>query len=148
MSDVIQQVVGNLKFIQEAARLNGLTKTWTKAQESIDALQALQSGEADSHPCQKVLKSFWDKYHDQEGKAVQLPVGSVTVVDGVACAMDFERGHPDGNHQIYLRPHLDTQPIVTRNDLIELLISTRTQSEGVTADLIIKLLSAGKGGEV
>jgi hypothetical protein len=45
MSDVIQQVVGNLKFIQEAARLNGLTKTWTKAQESIDALQALQGGE-------------------------------------------------------------------------------------------------------
>lgn len=39
------------------------------------------------------------------------------------------------------------QPIVNRNDLIELLNATRTQSEGVTADLIIKLLSAGKGGE-
>ncbi len=45
MSDAIQQVIENLKFIQEAARLNGLTKTWTKAQESIDALQALQSAE-------------------------------------------------------------------------------------------------------
>jgi hypothetical protein len=31
-----------------------------------------------------------------------------------------------------------------REALIELLIATRTQSEGVTADLIIKLLSAGK----
>ena len=36
------------------------------------------------------------------------------------------------------------QPTINRNDLIELLTATRTQSEGVTADLIIKLLSAGK----
>ena len=36
------------------------------------------------------------------------------------------------------------QPVVDRNELIELLIATRTQSEGVTADLIIKLLAVGK----
>jgi len=35
-------------------------------------------------------------------------------------------------------------PTVSRDDLIQLLIATRAQSEGVTADLIIKLLSAGK----
>ena len=40
--------------------------------------------------------------------------------------------------------HLAVPPKVSRNDLIELLIATRNQSEGVTADLIIKLLSAGK----
>ena len=39
------------------------------------------------------------------------------------------------------------QPVVDRNELIELLIATRAQSEGVTADLIIKLLSAGKETE-
>jgi len=43
--------------------------------------------------------------------------------------------------------HLAVPPKFGRNDLIELLIATRNQSEGVTADLIIKLLSAGKGGE-
>ena len=39
--------------------------------------------------------------------------------------------------------HLAVPPKVSRNDLIELLIATRNQSEGVTADLIIKLLKAG-----
>lgn len=34
------------------------------------------------------------------------------------------------------------QPSVNRQDLIDLLIATRTQSEGVTADLIIKMLDA------
>jgi nicotinamidase-related amidase len=40
------------------------------------------------------------------------------------------------------------QQVVDRNELIELLIATRNQSEGVTADLIIKLLPAGKEVEI
>jgi len=45
MSDAIQQVIGNLMLIKESARVNRMIDTLARAHESIEALQALQSGE-------------------------------------------------------------------------------------------------------
>jgi hypothetical protein len=45
MSDAIREAIENLKWIQESARIGGRQGSWTKAQEAIEALQALQSGE-------------------------------------------------------------------------------------------------------
>jgi hypothetical protein len=64
-------------------------------------------------------------------------------------AVEGERAEvaPDKEHGFTVPLYRCHQPVVDRNELIELLIATRTQSEGVTADLIIKLPKAGGGSD-
>ena len=113
MSDAISKAIEAMEFAKHAVGPFHRIAA-KKLTESIDALQALQSGEPVGHARWLVpdvtLATF---------RADRVPAGTA----------------------LYAAP----QPVVPdRNDLIELLIATRTQSEGVTADLIIKLLTAGK----
>jgi hypothetical protein len=132
--------------------------------QAIEALQALQSGE----PIAAVRGYYNGRCIIKPlDPALVLPVGMAlyaapqpVVPEGyitpfawmrpedaarTMIAVEGERAEvaPDKEHGFSVPLYRCQQPAVDRNELIELLIATRTQSEGVTADLIIKLLSAG-----
>jgi hypothetical protein len=134
--------------------------------KAIAALQALQSGEpvgeiTSVNPCDFTGTFKW--YPKQNGNASidfgdKIYSRSRPTYDKETLCSIFNEYHtlPYNPKSEHYRPEhfykallkagavAAPQPVVDRNDLIELLIATRTQSEGVTADLIIKLLSAGK----
>jgi hypothetical protein len=150
MSDAIQQAIKNLEWIKESARIGGRHGSWTKAQEAIEALQAMQSTE----PAEWVIEvengqvvmsrigaNFTGYLYTTQQPPTTKPIAAVKGWFHGECiiqALDPAAVLPAGM-ALYAAP----QPVVDRNELIELLIATRTQSEGVTADLIIKLLKAG-----
>lgn len=55
----------------------------------------------------QLLRDIKAVLSQQDAVPVQIPIGSVTVVDGKACAMDFREGEADGEHSIYLEPRCE-----------------------------------------
>jgi hypothetical protein len=94
---------------------------------------------------------FWDaawQAAQAQAQAVNQQLPAVWIrSDDLARAMIASEGEraevaPDKEDGFDVPLYRHPQPAVNRQDLIDLLVATHTQSEGVTADLIIKLLDS------